>query len=161
LTRVGFAAIIIHNKFMGVVLMGKKEGDMERNGARPGQPAGSDPDATVRRMDQMRKGTTALAILKLLVDVGEPMHGYQIIRELEARSQGVLQFKEGLIYPRLHRMEREGLLRSRWEGEPGTRRRKVYAITEKGRRQLEAELRQWEVFRRGMNLLLGLEKATS
>ncbi|HIE38552.1 MAG TPA: PadR family transcriptional regulator [Anaerolineales bacterium] len=109
----------------------------------------------------MRKGTTALAILKLLVDVGEPMHGYQIIRELEARSQGVLQFKEGLIYPRLHRMEREGLLRSRWEGEPGTRRRKVYAITEKGRRQLEAELRQWEVFRRGMNLLLGLEKATS
>jgi DNA-binding PadR family transcriptional regulator len=111
-------------------------------------------------MDQMRKGTTTLAVLKLLVDVGEPMHGYQIIRELEARSQGVLQFKEGLIYPRLHRMEREGLLTSQWEGEPGTRRRKVYTVTEKGRRRLEAELRQWEAFRQGMNLLLGLEGAS-
>ena len=108
----------------------------------------------------MRKGTTTLAILKLLADVGEPMHGYQLIRELEARSGGLLQFKEGLIYPRLHQMEREGLLEGRWEGKPGTRRRKLYAITEKGLRRLEAELSQWEAFRQGMNLLLGLERAS-
>ena len=108
----------------------------------------------------MRKGTTTLAILKLLADVGEPMHGYQLIRELEARSGGLLQFKEGLIYPRLHQMEREGLLEGRWEGAPGTRRRKLYAITEKGLRRLEAELSQWEAFRQGMNLLLGLERAS-
>jgi len=112
------------------------------------------------RMDQMRKGTTTLTILKLLVDAGEPMHGYQIIRELESRSQGVFQFKEGLIYPRLHRMEQEGLLKSRWEGDPGTRRRKVYTVTDKGRRRLETELRQWEVFSRGIRLLLGLERET-
>jgi PadR family transcriptional regulator PadR len=120
----------------------------------------SEKNAT-RRMDQIRKGTTALAILKLLVDVAEPMHGYQIIRELEARSQGIFQFKEGLIYPRLHRMEQKGLLRSRWEGEPGTRRRKVYTVTDEGHRQLEAELRQWEAFSQGMRLLLGLGKARS
>jgi len=111
------------------------------------------------RIDQMRKGTTTVAILKLLVDVGEPLHGYEIIRRLEARSQGYLRFKEGLIYPRLHRMEQEGLLESRWLGETGTRRRKVYTVTDKGHRQLEAELRQWESFRQGMSLLLGLEKA--
>jgi DNA-binding PadR family transcriptional regulator len=122
---------------------------------------GSDEGLAVRRMDQMRKGTTALAILKLLVDTGEPMHGYQIIQELEARSDGVFEFKEGLIYPRLHRMEKKGLLDSHWEGEPGTRRRKVYQVTEKGRRQLEAELRQWETFRHGMSLLLGREQASS
>lgn len=109
----------------------------------------------------MRKGTTTLAILKLLSDTGEPMHGYQIIRELEARSQGLFQFKEGLIYPRLHRMEREGLLKGRWEQEPGTRRRKVYTITDRGRHQLQGELRQWDDFRRGMGLLLGLEKVQS
>ena len=118
---------------------------------------GSGEGLAARRMDQMRKGTTALAILKLLVDTGESMHGYQIIQELEARSEGVFEFKEGLIYPRLHRMEKKGLLESHWEGEPGTRRRKVYHITDKGRRQLEAELRQWETFRHGMSLLLGAE----
>jgi PadR family transcriptional regulator PadR len=95
------------------------------------------------------------------VDVGEPLHGYEIIRRLEGRSQGYFRFKEGLIYPTLHRMEQEGLLESRWLGELGTRRRKVYTVTEKGHRQLETQLRQWESFRRGMGLLLGLEKAPS
>ena len=109
------------------------------------------------RIDQMRKGTTTVAILTLLVDVEEPLHGYEIIRQLEARSQGFLQFKEGLIYPTLHRMQKEGLLKSRWLGEPGTRRRKVYTVTGRGRRQLEVELRQWEDFRHGMSLLLGQE----
>jgi DNA-binding PadR family transcriptional regulator len=111
------------------------------------------------RIDQMRKGTTTVAILKLLVDVGEPLHGYEIIRRLEARSQGYFRFKEGLIYPRLHRMEQEELLESRWLGEPGTRRRKVYTVTEKGHRQLEIELEQWRTFSRGVNHVLGLEVA--
>jgi DNA-binding PadR family transcriptional regulator len=110
-------------------------------------------------IDQMRKGTTTLAILKLLVDADEPMHGYRMIQELEDRSRGIFAFNEGLIYPRLHQMEHDGLLKSRWEGEPGTRRRKVYVVTERGRRQLEAEMEQWETFRRGMSLLLGLEAA--
>ena len=132
----------------------------ESNGETADRSASRD-EATARRIDQMRKGTTTLAILKLLTDVGEPMHGYQIIRELEARSQGLFEFKEGLIYPRLHQMERNGLLRSRWEGAPGTRRRKVYAVTDKGRRQLEAELRQWEAFSQGMSLLLGPGEASS
>ena len=92
---------------------------------------------------QMRKGTTTVVILKLLVDVGEPMYGYQIIRRLEERSDGYLEFKEGLIYPRLHQMERQGLLQSEWLGEPGTRRRKVYTVTEAGHRRLEDEMSQW------------------
>jgi DNA-binding PadR family transcriptional regulator len=106
----------------------------------------------------MRKGTTTVAILKLLADEGEPLHGYEIIRRLEMRGQGHFRFKEGLIYPRLHRMEQDGLLESRWLGEPGSRRRKVYTVTEEGRRRLKAELRQWETFRQGMGLLLGQEE---
>jgi PadR family transcriptional regulator PadR len=112
-------------------------------------------------IDQMRKGTTTVAILKLLVDEGEPLHGYEIIRRLEARSQGYFRFKEGLVYPRLHRMEQEGLLESRWLGEPGTRRRRVYVVTDRGRHQLEVEMQQWEALRQGMSLLLGLGKAHS
>lgn len=112
-------------------------------------------------IDQMRKGTTQVAILKLLADAGEPLHGYEIIQRLEARSQGYFRFKEGLIYPTLHRMEQAGLLKSHWLGEPGTRRRKVYTVTARGRRHLEAALRQWEDFSRGVGLLLGLEKVHS
>jgi PadR family transcriptional regulator PadR len=108
-------------------------------------------------IDQMRKGTTSVAILKLLADEEEPLHGYAIIQRLEARSQGYFRFKEGMIYPNLHRMERDGLLHSEWVGEPGTRQRKVYAITELGRRQLEVEMQRWQTFSRQMDQLLGLE----
>jgi DNA-binding PadR family transcriptional regulator len=104
----------------------------------------------------MRKGTTTLAILKLLVDIGEPMHGYQIARALENRSDGTFQFKEGLIYPRLHQMEQEDLLRSEWEGEVGGRRRKVYLPTAEGKRRLSEELKQWQSFIAGMEHLLRL-----
>ncbi|MDY7077716.1 MAG: helix-turn-helix transcriptional regulator [Chloroflexota bacterium] len=111
------------------------------------------------KIDQMRKGTTTMAILKLLVDEEEPLHGYEIIRRLEARSQGYFRFKEGLIYPSLHRMEQEGLLESQWLGEPGTRRRKVYTVTDKGMRQLEVEMERWGIFSQQVNQLLGLEAA--
>ncbi len=108
------------------------------------------------KLDQMRKGTTTLAILKLLIDTGEAMHGYQIARALENRSHGSFQFKEGLVYPRLHQMEREGLLRSEWQGERGSRRRKVYLPTANGKRRLAEELQQWQAFSLGMDHLLGL-----
>lgn len=105
---------------------------------------------------QMRKGTTTVVILKLLTDMGEPMYGYQIIRRLEERSDGYFEFKEGLIYPRLHQMEREGLLRSEWLGELGTRRRKVYTVTEAGHRRLREELAQWQSFSATLNRMLGI-----
>jgi PadR family transcriptional regulator PadR len=108
-------------------------------------------------IDQMRKGTTTVAILKLLVDEEEPLHGYEIIRRLEDRSEGYFSFKEGLIYPRLHQMEQDGLLESHWLGKPGTRRRKVYTVTEEGHRQLKVEMKRWQTFSQQMNQLLGLE----
>ncbi len=132
---------------------------MTEDKGQPDDPGLAREEQTSRQIEQMRKGTTSLAILKLLADSGAPMHGYQIIRELEHRGRGTFEFQEGLIYPRLHQMERNELLESRWEGEPGTRRRKVYTLTEKGHRQLQSELRQWDEFRRGMNLLLEPEQS--
>jgi len=107
--------------------------------------------------EQMRKGTTTVIILNLLAERKQPMYGYEIIQELEARSQGYFQFKEGLIYPRLHELERQNLLRSEWEGEEGSRRRKFYAITDAGRRRLEKEMQGWRSFTRHVNQLLGVE----
>lgn len=110
--------------------------------------------------EQMRKGTTNVMILNLLADLDRPMYGYEIIQELEARSQGYFQFKEGLIYPRLHELERQGLLRAEWRGEEGTRRRKFYTITDAGCRQREKELQSWKAFSRHVDELLGVESGS-
>lgn len=110
--------------------------------------------------EQMRKGTTTVIILNLLVDSERPMYGYEIIKELETRSRGYFQFKEGLIYPRLHEMERRGLLRAEWRGQEGSRRRKFYSLTDRGRRQLEKDLQDWQSFAEHVNLLLGIEAAS-
>jgi PadR family transcriptional regulator PadR len=94
--------------------------------------------------DQIRKGSTSTLILSLLSD--EPMYGYQITQELQRRSEGYFHMKEGLLYPALHRMEQDGLLRSEWRRVEGSRRRKYYFITEKGRKALARSVAEWATF---------------
>ncbi len=110
--------------------------------------------------EQMRKGTTTVIILNLLAELDRPMYGYEIIQELEARSQGYFRFKEGLIYPRLHELERQGMLRAEWKGKEGSRRRRFYTITTAGHRRLEKELEGWQSFAASVNHLLGIETVT-
>jgi len=93
---------------------------------------------------QMRKGSTPVLILSLLAE--QPMYGYQIARELERRSEGYFEMKEGLLYPALHQMERDGLLSSEWRTAAGARRRKYYFITEKGRKVLASSAAEWTTF---------------
>ena len=107
--------------------------------------------------EQMRKGTTNVILLNLLAEAERPMYGYEIIQELEERSGGYFEFKQGLIYPRLHELERQGYLRAEWQGEEGSRRRKFYTITDEGRRRLEKELQGWHALTRNVNRLLGVE----
>jgi len=94
--------------------------------------------------DQMRKGSTEILLLALLAD--EPMYGYQISQELAQRSEGYFDMKEGLLYPTLHRMQKDGLLTSEWRPAGESRRRKYYAITEIGREQLQSQSGEWQVF---------------
>ena len=94
--------------------------------------------------DQMRKGSTPLLILSLLAE--QPMYGYQIARELEQRSEGYFEMKEGLLYPALHQMEQEGLLKSEWRRVGGSRRRRYYSITDKGNKVLADSVAEWTTF---------------
>lgn len=72
-----------------------------------------------------------------------PLHGYQVVLEIEERSGGFFQFSHGTLYPILHRMEREGLVSGTWSDPEKGRPRKEYAVTEAGRTYL-AELRsEW------------------
>ena len=91
----------------------------------------------------------------LLCLIGQqPMYGYQIIRELEGRSAGYFKFKEGTLYPALHRLEKASLIVSKWEMLPNGRRRRYYHITDKGRSRLTLEKSRWQSFFRAMNLII-------
>lgn len=103
--------------------------------------------------DQIRKGSTEILILSLLAE--EPMYGYQIGQELQQRSEGYFEMKEGLLYPTLHRMAQEGLLSSEWRESGTARRRKYYAITETGRQALREQTAEWQTFTENLFHLLG------
>jgi PadR family transcriptional regulator PadR len=92
--------------------------------------------------------------LLLCVIVQQPMYGYQIIKELERRSQGYFKFKEGTLYPALHRLEKAGLARGEWQMLPNGRQRRYYHITEKGLNSLAAKRGQWLDFITAMNLII-------
>ena len=102
---------------------------------------------------QIRKGSTPVLILSLLAE--QPMYGYQIARELERRSEGYFTMKEGLLYPALHRMERDDLLSSEWRTVAGARRRKYYFITEKGRKVLANSVAEWTTFTKKLMRVIG------
>ena len=85
-----------------------------------------------------------------------PRHGYAIIKYLRERSGGELDLLEGTRYPALHRLEGAGLVTSRWSTERG-RRRRVYALTRKGRAALADEESAWRAFTRTLDLILGGE----
>jgi DNA-binding PadR family transcriptional regulator len=70
-------------------------------------------------------------------------YGYAIIKRVRELSGGELHWTDGMLYPVLHRLERSGLIESRWECADSGRRRKYYRVTESGRRQLADERRQW------------------
>lgn len=62
-------------------------------------------------------------------------HGYQIALDVETESNGLFRFRHGTLYPILHRLEADGMIRGSWSRKPG-RRRKVYALTRSGERHL-------------------------
>jgi PadR family transcriptional regulator PadR len=82
------------------------------------------------------------------------MYGYQIIRELERRSEGYFKFKEGTLYPALHRLEKAGLIEGKWQTLSSGRQRRYYYITDKGRRVLAEKMSQWRDFFAAMNLII-------
>ena len=73
------------------------------------------------------------------------MYGYEMAQQLEERSNGYFEMKEGLLYPTLHRMQKSGWLSSSWREVEG-RRRKYYSVTALGRDVLGEQAAEWNVF---------------
>ena len=72
-------------------------------------------------------------------------YGYAIIKRVEALSGGELKWTDGMLYPVLHRLERQGFVRSAWGRSDSGRRRKYYRLTDEGRRELRRQRQQWQI----------------
>ena len=70
-------------------------------------------------------------------------YGYSIIQRVREASNGEIEWSEGMLYPVLHRLEREELIRSHWKMSDGGRRRKYYRLTPAGKRSLKVHKKQW------------------
>jgi PadR family transcriptional regulator len=98
------------------------------------------------------KGTLPTLILEALAH--EPSHGYRIAQRIKERSRGVLDFKEGTLYPALHKLQNQGLVESHEAVENG-RPRRYYRITRSGRAVLGQDRAEWRKLSRAVTTILG------
>lgn len=105
---------------------------------------------------ELLKGSTTTLILSLLHS--KPMYGYEIIKELESKSNGIFSFKEGTIYPILHSLEEKELIVSYWGEGTGKRKRKYYKINDQGKEFIQEKKEEWSVFKNAVDEVLSGEK---
>ena len=101
--------------------------------------------------------TTAPLILSVL-NAGDA-HGYEIVQRVNALSEGLFEWREGTVYPALHRLEKAGLIEGGWEDAPNGKRRRVYALTKEGRRELAERTSEWEVYSKAVTKVMGVSHA--
>ncbi len=98
------------------------------------------------------KGTLPSLILEILAQ--ESSHGYRIAQKIKQSSDGLLDFKEGTLYPALHKLENEGSVES-YEGTENGRARRYYRITKSGRKALNQDRAEWRQLSRAVSTILG------
>ena len=99
-------------------------------------------DSRTNPRAEVLQGTLEMLTLTLLTS--EPMHGWGLSLKLREISRDVFDVNQGSLYPALQRMLRRGWIRAEWRASENNRRARYYAITREGRRQLEAEIEEWE-----------------
>ncbi len=106
---------------------------------------------------ELLKGNTDVLLLTIIK--AQPTYGYQIIKELEKKSNGYFRFKEGTLYPALHRLEKANLIQGTWQTLPGEQERRYYHITRKGLGVLEQKLDTWQDFSVAIRAILEAKAA--
>ena len=98
------------------------------------------------------QGTLDMLILKAIAN--EPQHGWAISQRIQQVSNNVLQVGQGSLYPALHRLEYKGWIKAEWGTSENNRKARFYALTAAGRKQLAAELENWQRLADAVNLVL-------
>lgn len=88
-------------------------------------------------------------VLAILAD--EESYGYAILKRVRELSGGELSWTDGMLYPLLHRLHRQGYVTTEWRNPPEGRRRRYYSLTDEGRRALEEHKRQWTTVARALD----------
>lgn len=101
---------------------------------------------------ELLKGSTSILVLSLLQK--HEMYGYEMIKEMQVKSNGVFEFKEGTLYPILHSLEEENLVESFWRESENSRKRKYYRITKKGINALKEKEEEWTLFTSTVNRII-------
>ncbi len=105
----------------------------------------------MRRADHLQ-GTLELLILKSLQHRAN--HGFGITLHVEEVSAGLLRLEEGSLYPALHRMEKEKLIKGEWRRTENGRKARLYSLTAAGRKRLDAAVSNWTSTAKGVRKLL-------
>ena len=87
---------------------------------------------------------SATPLVLAILSEGES-YGYAIIKRVDELSGGELQWTDGMLYPVLHRLDRNGLVKASWGRSESGRRRKYYRLTDRGSEELENQQAQWQV----------------
>lgn len=98
------------------------------------------------------RGSIDLLVLKTLSL--EPMHGWGISQRIQEMSDGLLEVNQGSLYPALQRLEKDGLIRSKWGVTENNRRARYYRTTAAGRSAMGEELESWHRFVAGLTAVL-------
>lgn len=97
-------------------------------------------------------GSTTMLVLALLES--REMYGYEIIEELQRRSNNVFQMKEGTLYPILHALERDRFVTAQERTAPSGRARRYYRVTAQGLRALEEKKAEWSTYAAAVTAIL-------
>lgn len=108
-------------------------------------------------LDEAKRGSAELLILALVEDEG--LHGYEIGRQIEMRSDGTLTFTLAALYATLYRLEARHWVSGRWVEKAGLRRRRHYRITAEGRKVLTAQRNDWARFVAALGRVAGVRFA--
>jgi PadR family transcriptional regulator len=100
------------------------------------------------------QGTLDMLVMRAVAD--EPLHGYALVHRLKLISGGRLNVPQGSLYPALHRLENQGVLKAEWHDTPSGREAKFYRLTAKGRKRLASEVADWKELSTAIALVLGL-----
>ena len=84
-----------------------------------------------------------------------PSYGYAIIKRVHELSNGQLQWTDGMLYPVLHRLEKQGLIEAQWQKSEEGRRRKYYYIKDQGSKTLVKQKEQWQTVYSSLRILWG------
>jgi len=92
----------------------------------------------------LTKNCNETLILSILMDGKK--HGYQLALEIEEKSNGLFKFNHGTLYPILHRLEKDKLIKGTWKQEGPKRQRKYYSLTAAGKKYVATQMTQWRTF---------------